>query len=258
MIFLDADDRLAPEAASTVAAAFAADPELASVQYRLRVIDGDGRSTGTDPAAPVGRAAVRRPRAACDPLPRYHWQPTTGNAYTGAALARILPLPEGTYRIEADAFLAELIPFCGPMRGLDDVLGDYRVHGANNYRGATADAAFFRRKIARIHEGHALVVERAPGLGLGPTCPRRRTWRSTRRSSASGWPRCASTRRTTRSAPTAGSKLGVRGAYRRDRQPPARQRRRPVRPGPRGCWAWPPHRAKVPGGSSAAGPPMSR
>jgi hypothetical protein len=95
----------------------------------------------------------------------YHWQPTTGNAYAAAALSRILPVPEASYRIEADAYLAELVPFCGPMRGLDDVLGDYRVHGANNYRGATPDAAFFRRKIQRIEDGHALLVARAPGLG---------------------------------------------------------------------------------------------
>jgi glycosyltransferase involved in cell wall biosynthesis len=165
VIFLDADDRLAPAAARTVAAAFAADADLASVQYRLQVIDGDGRSTGTirprrSGALPSGDLAahVIRFRA-------YHWQPTTGNAYAASALARIMPVPEGSYRIEADAFLAELIPFCGPMRGLDDVLGDYRVHGANNYRGTKADAAFFRRKIQRIHEGHALVVARAPGLG---------------------------------------------------------------------------------------------
>ena len=151
-----------------MAAAFAADADLASVQYRLQVIDGDGRSTGTtrprrSGALPSGDLAahVIRFRA-------YHWQPTTGNAYAASALARIMPVPESAYRIEADAFLAELIPFCGPMRGLDDVLGDYRVHGANNYRGTKADAAFFRRKIQRIHEGHALVVERAPGLGLGP------------------------------------------------------------------------------------------
>ena len=95
----------------------------------------------------------------------YHWQPTTGNAYAASALARILPMPEAGYRIEADAYLAELVPFCGRIRGIDDVLGDYRVHGANNYRGTIADAAFFRRKIKRIEAGHALVVERAPGLG---------------------------------------------------------------------------------------------
>ena len=170
VIFLDADDRLAPHAASTVAQAFAREPELASVQYRLDVVDAHGRSAGvTRPrrsgVLPSGDLAphVIRFRA-------YHWQPTTGNAYAAWALRKILPLPEGRYRIEADAYLAELIPFCGPMRGLDDVLGDYRVHGANNYRGATPDAAFFRKKIARIEEGHALVVERAPALG-SPAVP---------------------------------------------------------------------------------------
>jgi hypothetical protein len=173
VIFLDADDRLAPHAAGTVAAAFTSQPDLASVQYRLRVVDADGRPVGPlrprrEGVLPTGDLGphVLRFRA-------YHWQPTTGNAYAASALARILPLPEATYRIEADAYLAELIPLCGPMRGLDDVLGDYRVHGANNYRGTTADAAFFRKKIARIDEGHSLVVERGPALGWNhvPTSP---------------------------------------------------------------------------------------
>ena len=165
VIFLDADDRLAPGAARTMAAAFADDPGLASVQYRLRFIDGDGRPSGTTRprrtgVLPTGELAphVIRFRA-------YHWQPTTGNAYAASALARILPMPEAGYRIEADAYLAELVPFCGPIRGIDDVLGDYRVHGSNNYRGAVTDAAYFRRKIERIEAGHALVVERAPSLG---------------------------------------------------------------------------------------------
>ena len=129
VIFLDADDRLAPGAARTVAAAFADDPGLASVQYRLRFIDGDGRPSGTTRprrtgVLPTGELAphVIRYRA-------YHWQPTTGNAYAASALARILPMPEAGYRIEADAYLAELVPFCGRIRGIDDVLGDYRVHG---------------------------------------------------------------------------------------------------------------------------------
>ena len=165
VIFLDADDRLAPGAARTMAAAFADDPGLASVQYRLRFIDGDGRPSGTTRprrtgVLPTGELAphVIRFRA-------YHWQPTTGNAYAASALARILPMPEAGYRIEADAYLAELVPFCGHIRGMDDVLGDYRVHGSNNYRGAVTDAAYFRRKIKRIEAGHALVVERAPSLG---------------------------------------------------------------------------------------------
>src|SRR3954469_14377816 len=46
VIFLDADDRLASNAASTGAAAFAAEPRLASIQYRLRVVDGAGAPLG--------------------------------------------------------------------------------------------------------------------------------------------------------------------------------------------------------------------
>jgi glycosyltransferase involved in cell wall biosynthesis len=212
VIFLDADDRLAAHAAGTVAAAFRDHPELASVQYRLRVIDGTGqpdgalrpRRVGVLPSGDLAPHVIRY-RA-------YHWQPTTGNAYAASALSKILPLPEESYRIEADAYLAELIPFCGPMRGLDDVLGDYRVHGANNYRGATPDAAFFRKKITRIHDGHALVVDRAPGLGWDdvPSSPH-----AALDAPFMGF-RLASLRLDPANHPVGGDrrwKLGVRGAY---------------------------------------------
>ena len=165
VIFLDADDRLAPEAARSVARTFHDDPQLASVQYRLRVIDSEGTAAGSIRPRRPGVLPSGDLAAHVIKYRAYHWQPTTGNAYAAPALARILPMPEPRYRIEADAYVAELVPLCGPIRGLDDVLGDYRVHGSNNYKGTTADAAFFRKKIDRIDEGHATLVERAPGLG---------------------------------------------------------------------------------------------
>ena len=52
VIFLDADDRLRPEAAARAAAAFAAEPELVKVQFRVAVVDGAGRPTGATKPPP--------------------------------------------------------------------------------------------------------------------------------------------------------------------------------------------------------------
>jgi glycosyltransferase involved in cell wall biosynthesis len=46
VVFLDADDLLAPQAAERIAAAFRGEPQLAKVHYRLAVIDQAGQPTG--------------------------------------------------------------------------------------------------------------------------------------------------------------------------------------------------------------------
>ena len=67
MIFLDADDVLHPQAAARVAAAFAEDESLTRVQFRMDVIDAEGRATGVIKPAehlpmPQGRHARGRAR----------------------------------------------------------------------------------------------------------------------------------------------------------------------------------------------------
>src|SRR3954447_15747865 len=46
VLFLDSDDVLHPDAAAAVAAAVAAEPPVAKVQFRMEVIDAEGRPTG--------------------------------------------------------------------------------------------------------------------------------------------------------------------------------------------------------------------
>jgi len=168
VVFLDADDLLDASISTRLVKTFADDPALALVQYRLRMVDGDGASLG----------AIRPPHA--DVMPSgdlsqhvlryrsYHWQPTSGNAYAASALRRILPVPESTYRVSADAYLAALIPLCGRIRSLDVVGGSYRVHGTSNFSAKTIDGAFFRSRLRHIDAGHEAVRRLAPALGVAP------------------------------------------------------------------------------------------
>jgi hypothetical protein len=131
VIFLDADDRLRPEAAARAAAAFAAEPELVKVQFRVAVVDGAGRPTGATKPPPHLEAPsgdLRRAELAFPfDLP---WLPTSGNAFAAAALRRIFPIPE---RPGADLYPIYLTPLLGPVAALEEVGAEYRVHGRNAY-----------------------------------------------------------------------------------------------------------------------------
>ena len=127
IVFLDADDRLHPHAVERIAAAWR--PDLSRLQYGLETIDAAGRSTGLYP----GSRALRHGDLTGAVLARgmYPFMPTSGNAYARAALARVMPIPESRWRISADVYLALLTPFLGPVGRLQEVLGQYRVHGRN-------------------------------------------------------------------------------------------------------------------------------
>jgi glycosyltransferase involved in cell wall biosynthesis len=168
VIFLDADDRLLPDAAAAVVERFEADPGVALVQYPLRLIDDAGVPTGRvrpprPGALPTGDLAGHALRYRC-----YPWQPTTGNAFRRALIDPILPVPEDDYRLSADAYLAELVPFCGRVDRVDRPLGDYRVHGTNRYNSQRVDGAFFRGKLRQIEQGHANLLRFADRFGVAP------------------------------------------------------------------------------------------
>ena len=143
VLFLDADDVLEPFAAERVARAFADEPGLARVHYRLRVMDASGRDTGEiKPPLRLGlargdltRATLRTPFDAA-------WLPTSGNAFSAAALRRILPIPEDDYRLCADWYLVHVSSLVGPVAAIDAPLARYRVHGANGFtRGELASTS---------------------------------------------------------------------------------------------------------------------
>jgi hypothetical protein len=133
VIFLDADDMLENHAVSRVAAAFAADERVVKVQYRMQVVDALGNPTGAYrphvhtplPSGDMSKAEVTFPYD----LP---WPGMSANAFRADVLRRILPMPEGR-RSGADWYLVHLVALLGHVGSLDEVLGSYRVHGANMY-----------------------------------------------------------------------------------------------------------------------------
>jgi glycosyltransferase involved in cell wall biosynthesis len=170
VLFLDADDTLHPEAAARVAAAFAANPALTKVQFRMEVIDAAGDPTGVlKPPVhlPMPRGDQRRAELAF-PFD-LAWLPTSANAFRVDALRRILPVPERSFPVcGADWYLIHLTTLLGEVESLEEVSGGYRVHGGNNYEpGApTLDLGHVRETIGFARTTAGALLELADELEM--------------------------------------------------------------------------------------------
>jgi predicted O-linked N-acetylglucosamine transferase (SPINDLY family) len=129
VIFLDADDLLRPEAIETILTNWSDD--LAILSFGLETIDAAGRSQGLYSETLAADDGDNRPRVLRDG--NYVFAPTSGNAFSRACLADILPMPEERWRISADCYLLRAAALWGRVAVVRRVLGAYRTHGGNNY-----------------------------------------------------------------------------------------------------------------------------
>jgi glycosyltransferase involved in cell wall biosynthesis len=162
VIFLDADDLLFPDTAAAVVRAFRRDRTLAKIQYRLEVIDAEGRPTGQL----MPPASIRLPEGNLTDLALRSPDdvPSTGNAaFPAGILRRLLPIPEETW---PDMYLVNLAPLLGPVATLDGIGGRYRVHGANFFARETLDLDRMREALKTTALNHRYLSELALSLGL--------------------------------------------------------------------------------------------
>ena len=164
IMFLDADDMLEPTAAAKVVAAFG--PSTSKVHFRLRQVDAAGDDLGTVyPAAGVALASG-------DVVPdlmdrgRYVTPVTSGNAFARWALAAMLPMPAERFRISADGYLVTAAAFQGEIAAVDELLGLYRIHGANRWTGRM-DAAWVSAAVRHDLDKYELIAELAATHGRG-------------------------------------------------------------------------------------------
>ena len=159
VLFLDADDRLLPNALQEVARAWRTD--CVKVQFDLAVIDGAGEDLG---------------RRFCNFLPDYEVQSVrkdftargtylspvlSGNAYSRRYLEGMMPL---TVTSAPDGILNTVAPVYGDVVTIARVLGCYRLHGGNlDHQGAggAADPERFAKSIARRYGEIAVLREHA-------------------------------------------------------------------------------------------------
>jgi glycosyltransferase involved in cell wall biosynthesis len=170
VIFLDADDVLLPEAAALAAAAFASDPLVSMVQYRMEVMDGDGRRTGIikpPPHLPVPQGDLRHAELVF-PFDLV-WLPMSAISFRADALRRILPIPEAEWPVcGADWYLKHLTALLGTVVSLEQVGACYRVHGANRYEPDTPvlDLEHVRHGLRHADSTARALTRLATDLGL--------------------------------------------------------------------------------------------
>lgn len=153
VIFLDADDVLLKEAADRVVEAFKSQPTAAKVQYKLRVVNE--HSEPTPELIPLGHRQMPSGdlRQHVARFHQYNWPPMSGNAFASESLSQMLPMPEDTYRINADSYLNNLSAVFGPVLSLNEVGGLYRVHGKNNYRSVRSIKPTWLRQLLLAEQG---------------------------------------------------------------------------------------------------------
>jgi glycosyltransferase involved in cell wall biosynthesis len=132
VVFLDADDRLAPSAVERAVAVLAG-TAAAKVHWPLRIIDAEGRpQPRVIPEEPLPEGDLRQRVLKNGPF-SHVCSPTSGNAWPRAFLERVLPVPEQEYAILADCYLLDLAALYGTVARVNEPQGEYRVHGANRF-----------------------------------------------------------------------------------------------------------------------------
>jgi hypothetical protein len=140
VIFLDADDLLMPDAASTVAAAWR--PGVSKVHWTLEIVDHVGRPAGsTFPKYPsnLGPHAVRESLLTTG---WYPCPPTSGNAYARRFLEALAPIEGHRWM---DPLLISAAPLHGDVITINRALGAYRSHDANGTEHSKVTASRFWR-----------------------------------------------------------------------------------------------------------------
>ncbi len=167
VLFLDGDDTLEPTAVAEVRAAWASEPNAIRCQFRLQWVDADGQKIdGSFPeperSLPVGDLRSRICRSP-DDIP---WQPTSGNAFGATFLEHVMPIPEADYRISADHYLSNLSAVYGTVLGIEEHLGNYRVHGHNEDHRARFDLDRVRSILVRTETTRGHLVDHGRLVGL--------------------------------------------------------------------------------------------
>lgn len=162
ILFLDADDALLPHAVERIVSVW--QPGVAKVHFLLDAIDGSGLSLGY--TYPSRGEYLGRGDVVSTLLERgvYGVAPTSGNALSREALAKIFPVPDDKYRISADGYIATSIIFHGQVLAIEESLGQYRIHGSNNW-GTSMSGKRFRSFIEHDLRKQDLIVEKASEAG---------------------------------------------------------------------------------------------
>jgi hypothetical protein len=141
---LDSDDLVNPEMARETIPLFG--PDVAKIQFCLRVIDGEGAPIGS--AIPNFPADLSHEKIIHDLLTTalYPCPPTSGNIYARCVLEKLFPIPEQE-KLSSDSFLNTLSPLYGQVVSVNRILASYRTHDSNSWGTMTFTPSRFARMV---------------------------------------------------------------------------------------------------------------
>ena len=152
VLFLDADDLLAPTVVETLLDEWR--PGTVLAQYPLHIIDTNEHRVGIypDPPSSLSQGDVREELLRTG---SFGANVTSGLAFHREALAQIMPLPSDTLRNAADGYLVRAVAFLGQVQRLGVALGSYRQHETNDSNVCAAPGGLaegFRKKIGYVRQ----------------------------------------------------------------------------------------------------------
>ena len=167
VIFLDADDLLFPHAVTEVLAIFQKDNPL-KIHWPLLVIDEKGMPTGRRlPPDKITEGDFREVSVLEGPFyDSYTLPPASGSLWKRSFFHKILPMPEGPYRLGADTYLHTLSAVYGRMQAIKEPLSCYRAHGQNLYYQRKLDEVKIASLFDRIKGNFSALREHLNRLGV--------------------------------------------------------------------------------------------
>jgi glycosyltransferase involved in cell wall biosynthesis len=166
LCFLDADDLYVPHKVQTVLDTFRRDRSGLLVHHMM-IVDADRNEVQRIPTFTrlesgwIGQRVIRRGG-------RWRWMPTSGMCLRRELAEAVFPVPEEPFRIDADTFILELAPLLARVVGVEEILGLYRLHGANAYSRVRVDSSSIGRTIRSISTAVDQVNERLERLEVEP------------------------------------------------------------------------------------------
>lgn len=162
---LDADDFFAPDKLANVVQGFGDHPDAGMVLHAMQVVDAQGRVLYRKPFSDdvedgwiAGQVVARGGR--------WRSMPTSALAFRRTLADHLFPIPEETFRSEADGFLYTLAPLLTPVVFLPRPLAGYRLHGANLTGTTRIDAAAVARFLDALNRKTHAVNERLMELNV--------------------------------------------------------------------------------------------
>jgi len=138
---LDADDYFLPSKLRRVTDEFKKHKDVGMIYHELLEIDQKSNKINRSKIVPIsGFLPDDKSR-----LFAFRTYPTSSMIFARQALALILPMPE-TITLQADGYIAVLVPLIAPVLALQEPLSVYRIHGDNLFYSQSNNPSVERRK----------------------------------------------------------------------------------------------------------------